>query len=86
MTRKHRRGNSRDRAPQSFAYRDMSNRKISNKLGQNKYLQLRHHRFDSMKEFACGHVRDVLQIQAFFKCGKQIIEFLRLDHRPWYDF
>ena len=38
-----------------------------------------------MKEFACGHVRDLLLIQAIFKCGEQLVEFFRLDHRPWYD-
>jgi hypothetical protein len=38
-----------------------------------------------MKEFACGHVRDLLLIKAFFKCGEQLVEFFRLDDRPWYD-
>lgn len=78
--------NSRDRAPQSFAYQNMSIRNISNMLGNNKCLQLRHERLDSVKEFACGHMRDLLQIQALFECGKQLVEFFRLDHRPWYDF
>jgi len=64
----------------------MSNLNISNMLGNNKCLQLCHERLHSMKEFACSHMRDLLQIQALFECEKQLVEFFRPDHRPWYDF
>jgi hypothetical protein len=44
----------------------MSNHKITSQ--GKKYLQLRHECFDRVKEFACGYVRGLLEIQAFFEC------------------
>jgi hypothetical protein len=50
-----------------------------------EYFNLCHERFDRMKEFSGGRMRNLLQVKPSFKDREEFVELRRFDHRPWND-
>jgi hypothetical protein len=49
------------------------------------YFKLRHERFDCVKEFSGGWMRNLLQVKPPLESRERLIELLRFDHGPWYN-